>query len=484
MIRAPLFLLLLALVLAGCGDDDVPAGDAGPGRDSGGVRRDSGGEELDSGGEELDSGPVPDAGPPACAPPPAFDVGATYTTELHVDPSGDDGAAGTAAAPLATLRAATARATPGTRIVVHAGTYTGSPYIENLQGTAAAPIAIVAEGAAIFDAAGAGEVMHVTDAQYLVIEGLTLQGSMINGLNMDDGGTIDTPAHHIVLRNLTLRDIGSGGNNDCIKLSGLDDYWILDSDITSCSAGDAIDHVGCHSGVIHGNFIHDTTGSGGIQAKGGSHDIVIHGNRFVDVNARAINAGGSTGLEFFRPIDAPYEARNIRVVANVFIRPGENSGAPIAFVGCDACVFANNTVIEPRTWIARILQETVGARFVPSRNGLYANNLIVFDVSDLRGVLVNVGTNTAPETFTFANNLWWALDDPTFMPTYTDGIPAEVSPVTMMDPMLADIAGGDFHIPAAGPATAAGRDIPGGVPGDFEGNCYGTPPTIGAFEPR
>src|SRR5690606_17304789 len=136
-----------------------------------------------------------------------------------------------------------------------------------------------------------------------------------------DGGSYETPAEHVVLRNITVRDVGSGGNNDCIKLSGLDRFFILDSDISSCNEGDGIDMVGCHHGVISGNTIHDTF-DGGIQAKGGSADTIIHGNRFIDVAGRSINAGGSTGLEFFRPIDAPYEAARLRVVGNVFVRSG------------------------------------------------------------------------------------------------------------------------------------------------------------------
>lgn len=48
---------------------------------------------------------------------------ATAGPELHVAPAGDDGAAGSARAPLRTLRAALARAVTGTRVVVRAGEY-------------------------------------------------------------------------------------------------------------------------------------------------------------------------------------------------------------------------------------------------------------------------------------------------------------------------------------------------------------------------
>jgi hypothetical protein len=157
--------------------------------------------------------------------------------------------------------------------------------------------------------------------------------------------------------------------------------------------------------------------------KGGSSDSWVHGNWFEDVAGRGINAGGSTGLAFFRPIDAPYEAARLTIEANIFSRGGASSGAAIAFVGCDGCSFIHNTIIEPQTWVARILQETVDPRFVPSRNGVFANNIVVFDSADLR-TFVNVGGNTAPETFVFASNLWFSRDQAGFTgPTLTDGIP-------------------------------------------------------------
>lgn len=471
-------LSILALAALGCDGDSTSDAGAQPdarARDSGSPA--DGARPRDADPPRPDTGPTP----AACALPTPFDVGVTYERTLHVSTGGSDSADGSEGAPLATLREAARRATPGTRIVMAAGTYGGSTYLEGLRGEATRPIAIVADGDVVLDAGGAGEVLHVTDPRYLVIEGLTIQNASVNGLNIDDGGSPETPAEHVVLRGLTVRDVGTGGNNDCIKLSGLDRFFVLGSDISACNAGDAIDMVGCHEGVISGNDIHDALG-GGIQAKGGSADTVIHGNRFRDVRGRSVNAGGSTGLEFFRPIDAPYEAARLRVVANVFVRSGESSGAPIAYVGCDACVFANNTIVEPLTWVARILQETTDARFVPCRDGVFANNLVVLNAGVVRAI-VNVGGNTAPETFTFANDLWWALDrDASWAgPSIDSSIPPEVSPVIQEDPELADLAGGDYRISATSPAAGAGRAITGAPYPDFDGRCYDDPPAIGAF---
>jgi hypothetical protein len=427
-----------------------------------------------------DAGSQPDAArPEGCALPVPFDEGATYERTLHVSTTGDDGADGSASAPLASIEEAARRATPGTRIVLAAGTYSASWYVGSLNGEEDRPIAIAGEGEVILDAGGQGEALHVSNPRYVVIENLTIQNATGNGINIDDGGT--GIAEHVVLRDLVVRNIGTGGNNDCVKLSGLDRFFVIGGDLSGCNAGDAIDMVGCHDGVIRGVHIHDTP-AGGIQAKGGSSGTIMHGNLFTDVNGRSVNAGGSTGDEFFRPIDAPYEAQRLYVVANVFVRSGADSGAPIAYVGCDGCVFANNTVIEPRTWVARILQERTEPRFVPCRDGVFANNLVLFDVADLR-TYVNVGGGTAPETFSFHHNLWWAQDDASF--TGPD-IPAPIPPETgsvIADPMLVDAAGGDFHPSSTSRANGAGAVILEAPPyPDYEGRCFAEPGTIGAFQ--
>jgi hypothetical protein len=307
----------------------------------------------------------------------------------------------------------------------------------------------------------------------VVVEGFTIVDAAVHGMNLDDGGSYDTPAHHLVLSDLTIRDAGSGGNNDCIKMSGVDDFWILDSDVSGCDRGEIVDMVGCHRGVIAGNFFHEPL-QNGVQTKGGSADVLIHGNRFERIPGRAVNAGGSTGLEFFRPLDAPYEAARIRVIANTFVDNGPASGAAVAYVGCDGCEVLNNTIVNPQTWVLRILQESQQDRFVPSRNGVFANNLVVLDTADPR-TFFNVGSGTAPETFVFEGNQWFARDEggdwsgPSFGGT---GIPAEMDPILQEDPML------DGTLAPRAPRTGVSRDP--GTP-DFGGRCFGDPPQIGAW---
>jgi len=170
--------------------------------------------------------------------------------------------------------------------------------------------------------------------------------------------------------------------------------------------------------------------------------IRIIQNVFRNTEQRAINIGGSTGLQFFRPplpdpiVDA-YEAKDILVHSNVFI----GNWAPIAFVGCIDSKVINNTFFKPENWAFRILQETTEPGFLACSDNTFANNIIYLE-SDLTEV--NIGPNTAPETFILSHNLWYNESDES-------------------------------------PAIGAGSIFPD-VPFDFEGMTFLEPPSIGAIE--
>jgi hypothetical protein len=210
-----------------------------------------------------------------------------------------------------------------------------------------------------------------------------------------------------------------------------------------------------------------------------SFDVDIRGNRIVDGGERALSLGGTTGDQYFRPrlsreIDNA-EARDIRVVANVI----EGGTAAVAFVGCVGCLVANNTIVNPARWVFRILQETVSHRgftVLPASQGRIVNNLIVARRAALEAE-VNVGRRTAPETFRFERNLWFAVDRPSgWRPT----LPGEaIDNLVGLDPRL-DL---EFGIDAASPAASAGLALPE-VRGDFNGDCYAPAPAVGAFVPK
>ncbi|MEM9873562.1 MAG: right-handed parallel beta-helix repeat-containing protein [Myxococcota bacterium] len=447
------------------GPDGVPAeedraagGDMN--HDSGGVNSAGGGGGGGGGrgGGDLCGGRYPST----------FADGPTATKTLFVAPGGNGN--GSASSPFGDIEAAAAAATPGTEIVVRAGTYAGGMFISQLRGTAMAPIWLRGEGDVFID--GGSNGIQLEQARYLILEGFHFRNQTSNGLNIDDGGAYDDPdaARYVLLRDITVRDTAGPGNHDCIKMSGLDDFFVFDADLRGCP-GQGIDMVGCHDGFVVGNRFEDLTGSAAVQTKGGSDNVEIRGNAFSNAGARTINLGGSTGFAFFRPplseATVNAEARNIRVIANHFV----GSDAPFAFVGCDDCLVSNNTIEDPTQWVLRILQETMSTRsyeFAPARNGRVMNNIFHVDAGMLSSGFINVGMNTDAPSFTFSHNLWYAYagnwDVPAQLPS------PETGGLYEQEPTL--VAGGRFL------DNIAGVTVPE-VSVDYDGTCYGQPPNRG-----
>lgn len=243
----------------------------------------------------------------------------------------------------------------------------------------------------------------------LTVRNLIVSGQRHNGFNIDDGGVRDKPVKGVTLSGLKVSEIGPKGNFDGIKCSGIDDLVIKECEVSGWG-GQAIDFVGCHRAVISDCRFTGRPGfsqTTGPQFKGGSSDIVIERCFFKDAGMRPIQAGGSTGMSYFRPPGAKYEARKITIRDNTIV----GGMCAVAFTGVDGAVFVRNVVVSPDKWILRILQETTAPGFPACRNVHFHHNVIVFDRAKVRGV-VNIGSNTAPKTFRFENNLWYATDRP------------------------------------------------------------------------
>jgi hypothetical protein len=243
---------------------------------------------------------------------------------------------------------------------------------------------------------------------------------------------------------------------DGIKLSGVDDFLVENCVVDKWgSGGSAIDMVGCHRGVISGSTFRKG-GSNGVQAKGGSADITIRKCRFEEAGERAVNLGGSTGDNSFRPRlkDFPengkYEAKDIRVEECTFV----GGGAAVAFVGVDGAVVRYNTIYRPGRYAIRILQEKAEKGFVPCRNGVFENNVVVFRSGEWVTGGVNVGPNTAPNTFKFTGNLWYCEDRPGRSEPKLPS--AETTGVIGKDPRFRDAAKGDLGVEPDSPALTRG----------------------------
>lgn len=356
------------------------------------------------------------------------------------------------------LESALAAARPGTRIRLAPGDYAGGLSFRDVAGSEAKPIVVVAADPAHPPRiVGGTNGIQLSDVAHLTLEDLVFTGATGNGINIDDAGTLDTPSHHVTLRRVTVSDVAAPGNHDGIKLSGLDDFRLEECRVEGWG-GQGVDMVGCRRGVIERcRFAQrDVRGTAGVQAKGGSSGIVVRDCTFNAAIDRGVNLGGSTGLAYFRPKVLGYEAKDLVVEGCVF----DGCQAAVAFVGVDGAVVRFNTIHRPGRWAMRILQETTDAAFVPSRGGVFEDNIVVFRSDRWSEGGVNVGPKTAPETFRFARNVWYCEDRPErSRPTLPT---KEIDGVVGKDPTFKDPEKGDFGLkpgsPAAGRGSTARRD--------------------------
>ncbi len=295
------------------------------------------------------------------------------------------------------------KATPGTILKLKPGRYKGGIRVSNVVGTPEAPIVITAQDPddrPIF--VGGSSALHLSQCEHMVIKQLKIRKATTNGINIDDGGSIQSPARHISLEDLEILETGPKGNRDGIKLSGVDNFIVRQCRVVGWG-GSAIDMVGCHHGVIEGCHFEGREGfsqSNAVQMKGGSSDLLVRRNVFKHVGHRSINIGGNTGLPYFRPPAEDYEATRIEVAGNTF----HGSMGPIAWATAKGGHVHHNTFLYPEKWVVRILQENNGVPFAPSQGGRFEFNVVVCD--QRVSVPVNVGGGTAPETFSFQNNYW------------------------------------------------------------------------------
>ena len=178
--------------------------------------------------KKLDGGvavePAPASPPPAKAAAPKAPPAA---------PSKDAGAAPVPAGPgkPANVRrvtsaeefsAALGAAAAGDEIVLEPGTYAGELSRENLSKVTIRS-ADPANPAVI---EGGNYGLHLVDPAEVTLSDLVFQGQAENGINIDDAGSFETPAHDIRLIRVTVKNILKSGNHDAIKMAGVVDFLI------------------------------------------------------------------------------------------------------------------------------------------------------------------------------------------------------------------------------------------------------------------
>ncbi len=129
-------------------------------------------------------------------------------------------------------------AKPGDPILVAPGDYGNTFHFRGVRGMAKEPIVIAAADPAKPPRfIGKTAPLRFASPSYLELRDLVISGSSGNGLNIDDGGDPDKPAHHITLRHLHIHDIGPRGNLVSIKLSGVGDFVVENCTVERWGSG-------------------------------------------------------------------------------------------------------------------------------------------------------------------------------------------------------------------------------------------------------
>lgn len=366
------------------------------------------------------------------------------------------------------------QATPGDTILFFDSPITQSSYISNLRGTVDLPIVITSGTGDYILFSGGGSAFQLSNPAHLHISRLAFEGQTQNGVNIDDGGDFTNPALNITFDDCKWLGMNASGNNDCLKMSGVVNFTITNCSFENGAAGGSIiDMVGCHNGIIENNIFRNG-GSNSIQAKGGTKSIQISRNLFINGGLRTLNIGGSTGMEFFRPLDAPAESEEIIVFSNIFF----GSQAPIAYVGTRNSIVINNTIINPEKWVIRILRENNNAQMQFDAGNEFSNN-IVYISNAASSPSINIGPNTLSEAYIFRNNLWFNHENTNWM---SPNVPvAELSSIRGVDPLFTNIAD-SVVIPEQNSVIKGAAYSNNYAKYDYYGNKFGNPPSIGAIE--
>jgi len=158
-------------------------------------------------------------------------------------------------------------------------------------------------------------------------------------------------SHHVLVRRVTVQNLfgaderdaetAEGHSMDGMKFNQVQDLWVLDSRVHQTSRH-GIDNVGVHRAAFCRNLVARTGGGMGIEAKGGSVDVLYDSNTFYRV--RRVELGGEeTDAVYYFSLDGRWDYEALRTVArnNLIVDARESA---LDFSGCSDCSAVGNTV--------------------------------------------------------------------------------------------------------------------------------------------
>jgi len=321
------------------------------------------------------------------------------------------------------LRNAIYAAAPGDRIYVAPGLYNQRLWVSGVNGTADNMIEVVALDPANRPkfTCDSASCFTLSNSSYVLVDGIEAYGG---GTPTQDSNNIEfTNSNHMILKNSYSHDIDHNGNSDGVKFAGSSNILMYGCTVKSwADGGSAVDQMYQTNSLMMRNTILYPelplyAGANGTQPKGESYENGYYKNYFNDGSSRCIQFGGQGG--------APHwEAWDMVAMGNVIDR-GE---AAVAYVSCTDSVFDYNTILNPEMYLMRILRE--GGDQQTSYN-TFRHNLIQYGNLPY---IQNVGSNTLPATFDYAENYWYKSTNPgASIPSLPGG---ETNPAGGVNPQL------------------------------------------------
>ncbi len=259
--------------------------------------------------------------------------------QFYVAPGGNNAAAGTSAAPWATLQHAADVVGPGDRVVVRAGNYQG--FYLDTSGTAASPIEFFAEPGVLINSptAGAGnqDGINLELASHIILDGFSVTGMPRAGIR--SVGLDDDMVEFVTIRNVHAYDNGrwgifTGHVNDLLIENNETSGSVLEHGIYVSNSGDrpVIRHNvtwGNHGAGIHMNGDLSLGGDGLIS------NALVSGNRIY-----GNGLGGGSGIN----MDGVQDSR----IENNLLYDNQASGISLFMEdgaeGSTGNVVVNNTI--------------------------------------------------------------------------------------------------------------------------------------------
>jgi len=410
----------------------------------------------------------------ACASPVVAQGNTYYVATDGIDAPGR----GTAALPWRTIQYAAGQVQAGDTVLINPGTYTGGVTVET-SGTASEPITFRANGAGVVINGSGGErdAFFITWADYIVVDGLTIQNATRAAVRIDN-------SQHVTVRNCTFANNTTWG-----LFTDFSDYTTVEN----CESYGAAEEHGIYISnssdypTIRGNRLHNNNGCGlhmNGDASMGGDGIISHA--LVENNTIYENGtGGGSGINMDGVTDS--------VVRNNLLYNNHASGISLYQIdggsGSHDNRVLNNTIMMPDNsrWGINIPDSDPEnpASSPSSQNNLFNN--IIYNYDDWRGSIV-IGLSALSGFESDYNVVMdrFSTDDGGTRLTLTQWRALgydQHSIIATPSQLFVNAPAADYHLTPGSPAIDKGTTL-NDVPTDLEGNPRpsGTAYDIGAYE--